>query len=218
MDSYKTPLGIIEIKVLGHASLMIKWGEKYIYSDPYSEVRDFAGLPEADLILITHSHYDHYDEKAFSCIATDKTVFVVAGDVSVANERYVRLQNGDSYEYDGVEIYAVPSYNINRRNEQGELFHPKGVGNGYLLDFEGFRLYIAGDTEPIPEMRKLPALDIAFLPKNLPYTMTDEEFVQLANSLKPKYLYPIHYFELDAEKLAAMIDGGIKMMTDGKQY
>lgn len=210
MDSYRTPVGDIEVEVFGHASLMIKWGEKYIYSDPYSEVRDFAGLPEADLILITHNHYDHYDEKAYSRIATDKTVFVVAGDVPVANENYVQLHNGDSYDYGKLVIRAVPSYNINRRNEQGQHFHPKGVGNGYLLDFGGFILYIAGDTEPIPEMRELPSMDIAFLPKNLPYTMTDGEFVQLANTLRPKYLYPIHYFELDAEKLSAGIDSGIK--------
>ena len=113
-------------------------------------------------------------------------------------------------------IHAVPAYNVNRRNDAGELFHPKGVGNGYILDFGGFRLYIAGDTEPISEMRHVTNIDIAFLPKNLPYTMTDEEFVQVANTIRPKYLYPIHYFEIDVAKLIGMLDTGITMIVNNK--
>lgn len=212
MDSYKTPLGEIRITVIGHASLLIEWNGKNIYSDPYSEAGDFSGRPKADLILITHGHYDHYDETAYSKIVTDKTKFIVSIDVPDTDERYKVLKNGESYNYEGVMIEAVPAYNINRRNENGELFHPNGVGNGYILNFDGYRLYIAGDTEPIPEMKRLPAIDIAFLPKNLPYTMTDEEFIQLANQIRPKYLYPIHYFELDEAKLFRHLDTGITMV------
>lgn len=212
MDSYKTPLGNIRITVIGHASLLIEWNGKNIYSDPYSEAGEFSGRPKADLVLITHSHYDHYDETAYSKIVTGDTVFIVSSDVPKADDRYNVLKNGESYNYEGVMIEAVPAYNINRRNEQGELFHPSGAGNGYILNFDGYRLYIAGDTEPVPEMKRLPAIDIAFLPKNLPYTMTDEEFIQLANQIRPKYLYPIHYFELDEAKLFRHLDTGITMV------
>ncbi len=209
MDSFKTPSGEILVAHLGHASLVIKWNDITIYSDPYSEVADYAGRDKADLILITHNHYDHYDEKAFKEIETPNTLFVVSENVGKVDPRYIVLANGESFNFDGIDIQAVPSYNINRRNEEGNLFHPKGVGNGYLLEIDGVRLYIAGDTEPIEEMDSLEQIDIAFLPKNLPYTMTDEEFVALANRLNPKYLYPIHYFELDADKIRGMVNENI---------
>ncbi len=216
MDSYKTPSGEILVEHLGHASLVIKWNDLTIYSDPYSEVADFAGRDKADLILITHNHYDHYDEKAFKEIETPNTLFVVSENVGKVDARYVVLANGESFNFDGVDIQAVPSYNINRRNEEGNLFHPQGVGNGYLLEIDGVCLYIAGDTEPVAEMDGLPAIDIAFLPKNLPYTMTDDEFAALANKLNPKYLYPIHYFELDVQKIRGMVNDNIILKTNIK--
>lgn len=216
MDSYKTPLGEIKVRVFGHASLHIEWNGKNIYSDPYSEVVDYVGFPAADLVLVTHNHYDHYDEKALNEILTENTRLVVASDVPEVDGRYTVLNNYDSFTYEGINILAVPSYNINRRNEEGNHFHPKGVGNGYVLDFNGFKVYIAGDTEPVSEMDELKDIDIAFLPKNLPYTMTDEEFIALANRLRPEYLYPIHYFELDEQKLRDNIDSDIKIIVNKK--
>lgn len=218
MVSYKTPLGDIRIKVYGHASLVIEWNGKYIYSDPYSEVVDYKGYPKADLVLVTHNHYDHYDRKALDEILSPQTKLIVASDVPKEDERYSVLNNGESASYEGIAIKAVASYNINRRNEQGNHFHPKGVGNGYILDFGGFRLYIAGDTEPVAEMEQLGDIDIAFIPKNLPYTMTDEEFVKVANMIKPKYLYPIHYFELDAKKLREGVESDIIMIINNNIY
>lgn len=212
MDSYKTPLGEIKIKVFGHASLLLQWNGKNIYFDPYSEVIDYTGMEPADLILVTHSHYDHYDKCAFSKIETPDTTFVVSKDVTEVDHRYKVLNNNETFRYGKMVIHSVPSYNINRRNEQGDLFHPKGAGNGYIIDLSGYRLYIAGDTEPIPEMKAITNIDIAFLPKNLPYTMTDEEFIEVANLIKPKYLYPIHYFELDPAKLFKGLDTGITMI------
>lgn len=216
MDSYKTPLGELKIKVFGHASLLLQWNGKNIYVDPYSEVTDYTGMEKADLILVTHNHYDHYDKEAFSKIETPDTLFIVSRDVGKVAPNYYVLNNNESYDYYGLIINAVPSYNINRRNENGEHFHPKGVGNGYILDLSGFRVYIFGDTEPIPEMKYVGNIDIAFIPKNLPYTMTDEEFVQIANSIRPRILYPVHYFEIDPDKLLKELDLGITLVNPMK--
>ena len=212
MDSYKTPLGEIKVKVFGHASLLIEWNGKNIYSDPYSEVVDYKGFPKADLVVVTHNHYDHYDVKALNEIVTENTILVVASDVPKVNDNYIVLKNGESTSLDSITVDAVPAFNINRRNEEGNHFHPQGVGNGYILNFGGFRIYIAGDTEPTGPMKAISDIDIAFIPKNLPYTMTDEEFVAISNTIKPKYLYPIHYFELDQEKLRSLVDPQITMI------
>lgn len=216
MDSYNTPLGELKITVFGHASLLLQWNGKNIYVDPYSEVTDYTGMEKADLILVTHSHYDHYDKEAFSKIETPDTLFIVSKDVGNVASNYYVLNNNESYDYFGLIINAVPAYNINRRNEEGEHFHPKGVGNGYILDFAGYRVYIFGDTEPIPEMKYIGNIDIAFIPKNLPYTMTDEEFVQIANAIRPRILYAVHYFEIDPDKLLKELDLGITLVNPNK--
>ena len=213
MKSFNTPMGELRVKVFGHASVLFEIQGKKIYADPYSEIHDFAGEAPADLILITHNHYDHYDEKAFSRIETPDTDFIVSGNVGQVDGRYTVLANDQFCTWEGIGIIAVESYNINRRNPSGQLFHPKGVGNGYVLDFDGFKVYLAGDTEPIPEMKELPKIDLAFLPKNLPYTMTDEEFIKAANLIRPKYLYAYHYFEIDVPALRAGLDPGIELMN-----
>jgi len=211
MKSFNTPMGELRVKVFGHASVLFEIQGKKIYADPYSEIHDFAGEAPADLILITHNHYDHYDERAFSRIETPDTDFIVSGNVGQVDGRYTVLANDQFCTWEGIGIIAVESYNINRRNPSGQLFHPKGVGNGYVLDFDGFKVYLAGDTEPIPEMKELPKIDLAFLPKNLPYTMTDEEFLKAANLIRPKYLYAYHYFEIDVPALRAGLDPGIEL-------
>ena len=104
----------------------------------------------------------------------------------------------------------IPAYT---QEDTGPLFHPRGVGNGYVLDFDGFKVYLAGDTEPIPAMQELPKIDLAFLPKNLPYTMTDEEFVKAANLIKPKQLYAYHFFEIDVPKLKKALDPAIELLN-----
>jgi len=206
-------MGELRVTVFGHASVLLEIQGKRIYVDPYSEVHDYAKDAPADLILITHDHYDHNDQKAIAPIATPKTAFVVSQNVGRVDERYTVLENDAICSWEGIDICAVESYNINRRNPEGALFHPRGVGNGYVLDFDGFKIYLAGDTEPIPEMKELPAIDLAFLPKNLPYTMTDEEFIQAANEIKPKYLYCYHYFEIDIPKLKKGLDPAIELQN-----
>ena len=213
MKTFQTPMGALRVTVFGHASVLFEIQDKKIYVDPYSEVHDYKGDAPADLILITHNHYDHYDEKAFSEIETPETAFIVSQNVGLVDARYTVLENDQVCTWEGIGIAAVEAYNVNRRNPSGQLFHPRGVGNGYVLDFDGFKVYLAGDTEPIPEMQELPKIDLAFLPKNLPYTMTDEEFIKAANHIKPKFLYAYHYFEIDVPKLKSELDKGIELLN-----
>ncbi|MCK9626472.1 MAG: MBL fold metallo-hydrolase [Bacteroidales bacterium] len=212
MNSYKTPIGDLQVEVFGHSSVLFRLENKRIYLDPYSDVCSFVGKEPADLILITHNHYDHYDKKAFSNIQTSKTIFIVSEDVPKVDNRYIVLRNEEACEYEGIHFKAVPSYNIKKRRADGSLFHPRGLGNGYIMDFGGYKIYIAGDTEFIPEMRNISNIEIAFLPKDLPYTMSDEEFIMAANIIKPRYLYPYHYFDLDVTKLKKFLDLGITLI------
>ena len=128
------------------------------------------------------------------------------------------MQNGEKIRARGVDIEAVPAYNVEQKRDNGNPFHIKGEGNGYILDFGGFKVYFAGDTEFIPEMEVAKGVDIAFLPKNLPYTLSDEKFIEAANMIKPRNLFPIHYFEIDGKKLAAGLVPGISMYVDGVNY
>ena len=213
MKTFDTPMGELRVEVFGHASVLFEIQGKRIYADPWSEVCSFQGKAPADLILITHNHYDHYDEAAFSEIETPDTTFVVSENVGQVDDRYIVLANDQFCLWEGIGISAVESYNVNRRNPDGQLFHPRGVGNGYVLDFDGFKVYLAGDTEPIPAMQDLPKIDLAFLPKNLPYTMTDEEFIKAAHLIKPKQLYAYHFFEIDVPALRAALDPAIELLN-----
>ncbi|MBQ1968082.1 MAG: MBL fold metallo-hydrolase [Flavobacteriales bacterium] len=198
----ETTQGHIEVNTLGHAGLLLVSGGKNIYADPYSEAADYAGMPKADVLLVTHDHYDHYDPEALRHILTPDTVIVSNADVASLTDVTHVLSNGDEVEVYGMKIKAVPAYNIEHRNDEGNHFHPRGVGNGYLLDIDGYRFYIAGDTENIPEMAALKgSVDVAFLPKNLPYTMSDDMWVDAVRMIEPRVVYPIHYFELDLEAL-----------------
>ena len=214
MLEYETPMGNLLIEPLGHGSVKMTIEGSVIYVDPYGEKTDFNGFPTADLILITHDHYDHYDEKALALVATNSTEFVSPASVQGETGVWTHLTNGDGYEFRGIGIRAVPAYNIEQMNDVGNPFHPRGEGNGYILDFGGFTVYIAGDTEFIPEMEELSGtIDVAFLPKNLPYTMSDEKFIEAANALKPKVLIPYHYFEIDNAALRRAVDPDILLIA-----
>lgn len=124
------------------------------------------------------------------------------------------MNNGDKIKVKGLEITAIPAYNVKNKRENGKPFHLKGEGNGYIIDLGGFRIYIAGDTEFIPEMEQAKGADIAFLPKNMPYTLSDSEFINAANFIKPKNLYPVHYFEIDPALLHKGLATGICLCVD----
>jgi len=206
-DVVKTKAGDLEITFIGHGSLMFKFGGKVIHVDPYSKLADYAKLPKADLIFITHEHQDHLDPVALQQITTGKTIVVLTEKCAEKLPGGIIMHNGDSKNFAGIAVEAVPAYNLVHKRENGQPFHPKGEGNGYLLTFGDKRIYIAGDTENIPEMSRLEGIDIAFLPMNLPYTMTPEMTAEAARSFKPKVLYPYHYGETDPARLVSLLKG-----------
>jgi len=213
MYKFNTPLGEIKVKILGHASLFIEWNGKNIFVDPYSEVADYSKEPSADLVLLTHHHYDHLDKEALKYILKKESIVVATKICKEELSQVNALTQGDTFNYKGIDITAVYAYNIKNKNDQGEPFHPRGEGNGYILDFNGYRLYIAGDTEHIPEMKELGEIDLAFMPKNLPYTMSDQMFAEAVKTVMPKQLFAIHYFEIDVPKLKAMMPQGVELLN-----
>lgn len=213
MNIFSTPAGDVKVTHLGHASLLIEWNGKSIYTDPYSEAADFSGRHLADLVLLTHHHYDHLDKKALENIVGPETLFVTNRGCKEEIKSANVLVPGESYNYEGIDIKAVYAYNIVNKNEKGNPFHPKGEGNGYVLDFGGYRMYVAGDTELIPEMKELGEIDVAYLPKNLPYTMSDSMFLEAVKMIAPKQVYAYHYFEIDRDALAASIPENIELLN-----
>ncbi len=204
-DILTTSKGDLVIGFLGHGSLMMTFSGKTLHIDPVSAEADYTSLPKADLIVITHDHDDHFDPKAVGAIRTAATKMVGNADVARKLPGVIRMQNGDVQDVDGVAIEAVPAYNIVHLFAPGRPFHPKGVGNGYVLTLGDRRVYIAGDTENTPEMKALKNIDIAFLPMNLPYTMTPEMVADAARAISPKILYPYHYGETDTARLITLL-------------
>jgi L-ascorbate metabolism protein UlaG (beta-lactamase superfamily) len=207
IDTIKTSAGDLKISFIGHGTLIFNFGGKAIHVDPYSAVADYTTLPRADVVLLTHEHPDHFDLKALDPIRTEKTVFVLTEACAKQVQGGMVMMNGDVKTVEGLKIEAVPAYNIVHKRETGQPFHPKGSGNGYIITFGDKRVYIGGDTENIPEMNTLKNIDIAFLPMNLPYTMTPDMVADAARSFKPKVLYPYHFGETDTAKVVNLLKG-----------
>ena len=192
----------IAIHNLGHASVMFEFEDMVIHVDPRSSEADYTQLPDADLIFITHGHSDHYDLTAIGNIKKDSTIMVCNQEVKDKNtytDTAVVMSNGDSTVVNGIPVKAVPAYNPEK------AYHPKGVGNGYVLTFGEKNLYIAGDTENIHEMDSLGKIDIAFLPMNLPYTMTPEQAADAATRINPDILYIYHFSNSDTAHLRSLL-------------
>ncbi|MDD2642943.1 MAG: MBL fold metallo-hydrolase [Bacteroidales bacterium] len=211
-QQFTTLLGLLTIVPSGHGAVCFMLEETVIYVDPYSATTDYSKYPKADIIFFTHDHQDHYDVKALEHLVTPKTVFVGPECMEEHIKLEKTLRNGDAYTWRGIEIKAVPAYNIINKRQDGNPFHPKGYGNGYIFTFGDFRVYLAGDTEFIPEMETYGPVDVAILPKNLPYTMSDEQFVQAVKVLGAPVVYPVHYFELDREKLEKAVGDDVKLI------
>ena len=204
-DVINTSAGDLKITFIGHGTLMFSFGGKIIHIDPFGQVGDYNKLPKADIILITHEHSDHLDNKAVEKIRRSKTVVVASESVARQLKGTIVMRNGDVETVGGLKIEAVPAYNIVHMRSPGTPFHFRGVGNGYLVTFGDKRVYVAGDTENVPEMKQLKAIDVAFLPMNLPYTMTPEMVADAAIAFKPKILYPYHYGDTDPKILKALL-------------
>jgi L-ascorbate metabolism protein UlaG (beta-lactamase superfamily) len=206
-DVIPTSLGNLEITFLGHGSLMMVFGGKTIQVDPYGEVADYTALPKADLVLVTHEHFDHMDPKALQAIMRPDTVVVATKACVGTLPQAIVMNNGDHRNVLGLAVEAVPAYNIVHKRPDGNPFHPKGSGNGYIVAFGDKRVYIAGDTENTPEMKALRNIDVAFLPMNLPYTMTPEMVADAARAIRPRILYPYHFGDTDTSKLVKLLQG-----------
>ncbi len=206
-DTFKTSSGDLQITFIGHGTLMFQHQNLVVDVDPVSQYADFSTLPKADIVLVTHEHGDHLDPKAVEAVKKDKTTVIGTAKCVAQVPGMVPMTNGDSRTVQGVRIEAVPAYNIVNNRPSGQPFHPKGEGNGYLITFADKRVYVAGDTENTPEMKALKNIDIAFLPMNLPYTMTPEMVADAAKAFQPKVLYPYHYGETDTSRLTRLLAG-----------
>ena len=205
VDIIETSRGPLAITFIGHGTLMFTFGGKVIHVDPVSREADYSKMPKADLILITHEHRDHLDPQVVEVIRTEKTSIVLTEVCASWVSGGLVMKNGEVKTVQGLRIEAVPAYNIVHMRSEGVPFHPKGVGNGYVITFGKKRVYVAGDTENVPEMKKLKNIDIAFLPMNLPYTMTPEMVADAAKAFKPAILYPYHYDSTDPNRLVELL-------------
>jgi L-ascorbate metabolism protein UlaG (beta-lactamase superfamily) len=204
-DTLATSAGDLAMTFIGHGSLLFSYQGKVFHIDPYGRLADYSKLPKADVILLTHEHADHLDPTALASVRTESTVVVLTEACAREVAGGVVMRNGDTLTVQGVCIEAVPAYNIVHRRANGQPYHPKGIGNGYVMTFGDKRVYVAGDTENTPEMKALRDIDCAFLPMNLPYTMTPEMVADAAAAFQPRILYPYHFGDTDTSRLPALL-------------
>lgn len=196
-DVYETASGQVSIHPVAHASFVMDTPAGRIYVDPVGGAEAYAALPAADAILITHHHGDHFDPETLAGLTERAGAVPMITNPTVAESLDESLQgsntvmaNGDSGSLLGYELTAIPAYNYT----EGRLdYHPEGRDNGYVISVDGLRIYIAGDTEDTPEMRALEGIDLAFVPFNLPYTMTEAQAASGVAAFAPKVVYPYHY-------------------------
>ena len=207
IDEFTTKSGkTVRFHALMHACIRIEFDGKEIQIDPVQKLGnrtvDYAAMPKADYIFVTHEHGDHYDANAIKQLSADKTQLIMNKRCTDMYGAGKVMQNGDKLLLADVSVEAVPAYNTTEGHTQ---FHPKGRDNGYILTIDGLRIYIAGDTEDIPEMSWVKNIDIAFLPCNQPYTMTPDQLVRAAKIIKPKVLFPYHYGQTDLNTIPVQL-------------
>ncbi len=214
-DVFTTSQGDLIIQPINHATFVMAWAGKLIYVDPVGGAERFEGLPRPDVILVTDIHGDHMSEDTVTAIAQMDTVIVAPKAVSDALPLALKtatrvVANGETVNVEGIGIEAIPMYNITPDRLQ---YHAKGRGNGYVLTMGGKRVYIAGDTEDVPEMRQLRDIDIAFVPMNLPFTMTVEQAASAVREFKPRVVYPYHSRNSDVNEFARLVgtDVGVEV-------
>lgn len=209
VDSFTTKNGkTVRIHALVHSSMRIEYDGKEIQIDPVAKlgekVIDYAAMPKADYIFITHEHFDHLDTTAIKLLSGDNTQLITNQSCAEILGYGTLMANGDMFQLtDDFTVEAVPAYNTTEGHQQ---FHPKGRDNGFILTLDGLRIYIAADTEDIPEMAEMKDIDIAFLPCNQPYTMTVEQLLSAARMVKPKVLFPYHYSQTDVSGIPSKLE------------
>jgi L-ascorbate metabolism protein UlaG (beta-lactamase superfamily) len=199
--------GDIKIAPLNHATLELTWNGHVILVDPTGQA-NYTGLTAPDIILITDIHGDHLDPATIAKVRKASTKIVAPSAAASKLESPIVMANGETKVVDTISIEAIPMYNLTRGPAAGQFFHDKGRGNGYVLTLGGKRIYIAGDTEGIPEMRALKNIDVAFIPMNLPYTMTEAEAADAVKAFAPKIVYPYHYRGSDPALFAKAVGTG----------
>lgn len=194
-DVFDTPAGQITVHPVSHASFVMETPKGTIYVDPVGEAAQYSDFPEADLVLITHEHGDHYNADTLSSVVGEDTQLITNPAVfemlpEEMKAKGTAVANGETTRFADLGIDAIPAYNTT----EGRMnFHPEGRDNGYVLNFEGFRVYVSGDTEDIPEMRALENIDLAFVCMNLPFTMDARAAASAVSEFQPTYVYPYHY-------------------------
>lgn len=206
-DSFTTPAGRnVNIHLIKHASLILDITGQIIYIDPTGMFgHDFSKLPKADAVMVTHEHHDHYDPAAIEAVSTPDTRFICNGRVAELAGKGEAVAPGDTLSLSGISITATPAYNTTEGHLQ---FHPRDRKDvGFIYDIDGLRIYVAGDTEDIPELTDLKDIDIAFLPVNQPFTMTPSQAIHAIEMVNPKIVYPYHYGDTDLAPVVEAFSG-----------
>ena len=213
VDTFKTKSGkTVSLHCIKHGSLRLEYDGLEFEVDPVLNLNDkktdYAAFPDADYILVTHEHFDHLDAEAIKALEKDQTVLITNQSCASKLGKGDVMSNGDVRSLrDDIQIEAVAAYNTTPGHEQ---FHPKGRDNGFVLTLDGFRIYIAGDTEDIPEMADIKDIDVAFLPCNQPYTMTPEQLDRAARLIQPKVMFPYHYGDTEIKRVSDLLkDSGV---------
>ena len=206
-DSLHTGSGDLIVQPVNHASLVLTFGSDVIYLDPVGGGPRYMAFNKPTAIVITHDHPDHFDVPTLEAISATAKLIVAPQSVldklsADLKGKAKLMKNGDSGDINGIPVAAVPAYNTTPERLK---YHPKGDGNGYVFTFGGGKVYVAGDTEDTPEMRALVGIGVAFLPMNLPYTMSGAQAAAAAQAFKPAIVYPYHYGK-DGKEPAAFAD------------
>ena len=206
-QSYSFGGNDVTVFPVNHASLALQSPQLVVYVDPVGPVDAYADLPAPDYILITHQHGDHYNAETLSGLVADGTKLIVNPAVhellpNTLKARATAIANGESTALGPYSVDAIPAYNTTLDRQQ---YHPQGRDNGYVISLDGARVYIAGDTEDTPEMRALIGIDLAFLPMNLPYTMTIDQAAAAVAAFQPGVVYPYHYKGSDTAGFADLV-------------
>lgn len=208
-NSYAVEGGDVVIHPVDHASMVIQTPAQVIYVDPVGGAGKYANLPAPGLIMITHEHGDHYDAATLEGIGTEVPIITNPAVHAMLPEalmaRATAMENGGQAMQGDIGIEAIPAYNLTEDRLQ---YHPEGRDNGYVLTIGGKRIYIAGDTENTPEMAALTDIEVAFLPMNLPFTMTVEQAAQGVAAFKPANVYPYHHKGSDIEEFKRLVEAG----------